>query len=484
MQARLSWLDESEKRSFVEEALGILERIGVELPGSAALPVLADLGAEVDEASGLVRLPPELVMRAVESCPRRVLMAGVSPEFDVVLDEGEPTRFCSSGCAAFVLDHETGVRRPSTLRDLQAATTLLDETSEVDVLWTTITASDVPPEHRELAVCYVALAEARKHVTLVDSPSHAEPLLRIMELLSGDAEAFRARPRFSTLLTVASPLRIDGALLDFHARIAERGAPIEVFTVPMAGATSPVTVAGTIVQGLAEFLAAATALQALAPGARLIMGVSGATMDMHTAGVSYASPEAALMNVACIELAHHLGMPTAVPGLSTDAKHVGAQAGYEKALKGLCTAGVGADVLSGGVGMIDSASTFFLPQVVIDAEVIDMIRRVLGSVATSRDEMMISMIERVGIGGDYLREKDTTRRLRAGEHFTPRISSRQAYDQWSAEGRDEQTRATDRMQELFAAREERGRPLQGDVLKELAAICGIGSDQARILQHW
>ncbi len=157
MRAHMTWLDEAEKLSFVDEALGILERVGVELKGSAALPVLADLGADVDQQTGVVRLPADLVRRSVGACPRRVLFAGAAPEHDVVLDEGEPAHFCSSGCAAFVLDHETGVRRPSTLTDLQAATILLDEVPEVDVLWTTITAGDVPVEVRELVVCYVVL---------------------------------------------------------------------------------------------------------------------------------------------------------------------------------------------------------------------------------------------------------------------------------------------------------------------------------------
>ena len=191
MRAHMTWLDEAEKQSFVAEALGILERVGVKLKGSAALPVLAELGADVDPLTGVVHLPSELVLRAVDACPRRVVFAGASPEHDVVLDDGEPALFCSSGCAAFVLDHETGVRRPSTLADLQAATILLDEVPEVDVMWTTITAADVPVEVRELVVCYVVLTEARKHVTLVDSPSQAEPLLRIMDVVSGDAEAFR-----------------------------------------------------------------------------------------------------------------------------------------------------------------------------------------------------------------------------------------------------------------------------------------------------
>jgi trimethylamine--corrinoid protein Co-methyltransferase len=251
----------------------------------------------------------------------------------------------------------------------------------------------------------------------------------------------------------------------------------------MAGATSPVTLAGTIAQGLAEFLAVATALQALAPGAPLVMGVSGATMDMRACGVSYAAPECALMNVACIELAHHLGVPAAVPGLATDAKAAGLQAGYEKALKGLATAGVGADVLSGGVGMIDSVNTLYLPQIVVDAEIAGMIRRILGEVDTRREEMLVDMIERVGIGGDFLKEKVTARRLRAGEHFAPVISSRQPYDQWVADGRDEVARARERMDALFAARAGRGRPLTDDMLAELAGVCGVTPEMTRTLGH-
>ncbi len=368
MRAHMTWLDEGEKRSFVEEALGILERVGVALKGSAALPVLADLGAAVDTATGVVRFPPDLVLRAVEACPRRVLFAGASPEYDVVLDEGEPAHFCSSGCAAFVLDHESGVKRPSTLTDLQAATILLDEVPEVDVLWTTITANDVPVEVRELVVCYVVLAEAHKHVTLVDCPSQVEPLLRIMDIVAGDAEAFRERPRFSTLLTVASPLRIDGPKLDFHAAVASRGVPVEVYTVPMAGATSPVTLAGTIIQGLAQFLAVATAMQARrAEPAR--HGRLGDHMDMRTCAIAYAAPERALMTVACIEVAHRLGVPAAVPGMATDAKYAGVQTGYEKAMKALATVGVGRRRAERRGGERSTASnTLYLPQIVMDAE--------------------------------------------------------------------------------------------------------------------
>lgn len=483
MRARMSWLDEAEKEALVAGALELLERVGIELRGSRALPVLAAQGATVDECAGVVRLPGELVRAALARCPRRVVMAGASPEHDVVLDDGEPAHFCSSGCAAFILDHETGERRHSTLADLQIATALLDETSAVDLLWTTITANDVPIEVRELVGYYTVLSETHKHVTFVDSPSRAEPVIRMMEVLAGSLDAFRERPRFSTLLTAASPLRIDGPLLDFHAQTAAHGAPVEVYTVPMAGATAPVTVAGTIVQSLAEVFGVITALQALAPGARVLVGTSGSIMDMRSAGISYAAPENTLMNAACVEVAHHVGLPAAVPGLATDAKEASIQAGYEKAIKGLVTAGVSADVISGGVGMIDSVNTLFLPQIVIDAEIVGMIRRVLGDVDLSREAMLLDMVERVGIGGDFLKEKETRTRLRAGEHFLPVISTRQSYDAWRVDGRREVARAAERMDALLAARAERAPAMDPQLRAELARLCEVAPEMVRELGH-
>lgn len=483
MRARMSWLDESEKYALVEAALGILERVGIEMKGSRALPLLAAQGAQVDHESGVVKLPPDLVRAALALCPRRVVMAGASADDDVILDDGQPTSFCSSGCGAFILDHETGQRRPSLLADVRAATILLDEAPVVDLIWTVLTPTDVPIETRELVGYYVALSESRKHVTFVDCPSRAETLTAMMPVLSGSYEAFAERPRFSTLMTVASPLRIDGLLLDLHGTVAAYGTPVKIYALPMAGATSPVTIAGTLVQGLAETLGAVTALQALAPGGRPIMALAGSTIDMRTAGFSYSSPEAMQLCTAGVELAHFLGLPASTPGLSTEGKEIGVQTGYEKALKGLATAAVEADVMSGGVGMIDTVNTLSLPEIVIDSEIVAMIKRMLAQVDLGESAMLTEMIARVGIGGDYLKEKETSRRLRAGEHFLAQISTRLGYEAWLADGRNERRRAIELMTRTLALRDELGPVLDDDRRAELARLCGVTADQARVLGH-
>jgi trimethylamine--corrinoid protein Co-methyltransferase len=483
MRTHMSWLSEAESDLVVEQALMLLERVGMCMAGSQGLSALAESGARVDAASGVVCFPAQMVLDAVAHTPRRVVMAGSAPEFDVVLDEGEPSHFCSSGCAAFTLDADTNERRPSTLADLRDATALLDETPDVDLLWTTVTANDVPIDVRELVGYYTVLGASHKHVVFVDCPSQADPIERMIPILAGDEASFRARPRFSTLLTAASPLKADGVLLDFHSRVAAWGVPVKVYTVPMAGATSPVTLAGTITQGIAELLGVTAALQTFAPGSRLIWGPSPTTMDPFSGGISYGSPEAALMGVACVEVAHRLGVPASAPGMATDAKYAALQTGFEKGTKGLLTVAAEADILSGGVGLIDAANTLHLPQIVTDGEMARVIRRLLAGIEVSTDTIMADMVERVGIGGTFLKEKETTRRLRAGEHLRTRVFTRAGFDAWQAAGRDESAVAREVMAEMLAAHAEREPPLTPEQRRELAAVCEVTGDVERALRR-
>ena len=473
MQQRSTWLSDAEKSLVVEEALALLERVGMRMTGSRALGALAAAGAQVDEASGVVRLPPQLVRDALEACPREVVLAGATPEQDVLLADGNGPHFCSSGCGAFVLDDDTGERRLSTLADLEKATGLLDASPEVDLIWTSVTANDVPLDVRERTTFYTMLTRSDKHVTFVDCPSQIEPLLRIAEIVCGDADAFRARPRFSTLLTAASPLQVDGDTLDFHIAAAAAGVPVKVYTIPMSGATAPISMASGITLAIAEFMGVNAAVQSVVPGAKLLFGASSNTMDMRAARVAYGAPESILMSAASIEVGHYVGVPVTVPGLGTDAKHPGVQAGYEKALRGLTSCAAGADILSGGVGMLDSVDLLHLPQIAIDTEIAGLIRRLLGGVEISHEEILGEMIRRVGIGGHFLAEKETRRRVRAGEQHRPLVSTRTSYDAWTAAGRDEVDVARQWVADTLAARADWRPALSADQLTALAGVCGV-----------
>lgn len=473
MRQRTTWTSAAERRLLIDEAMGVLSTTGVRITGSQRLDELRSAGANVDSVTGRVTFSESIVRAALEACPRSFVVAGATPGDDKPVGDESECYFCPSGCGAFTLDMDTGERRPSTLEDLRLATALLDELPEVDVMWTTVAANDVVSDRRELIEYGTVLLETSKHVVFVESPNDAAPLRELAIALAGDLEAFAQRPRFSTLLTVASPLQIDGRLLDVHAASAAIGAPVFVYTVPMAGGTAPITPAGTMVVALAEFFAAACALQALSPGARLVMGASPTILDMRTGAISYGACETGLMAVACTEVAHELGIPVSAPGMATEAKYAGPQAAFEKALKGLTLAAAGVDFQSGGVGQLDTANLLSLPQAVIDAEIVAMIRRLLADTEISIATAQREAIERVGPGGSFLAEKETRRRHRAGEYLTPVMATRQPYEAWRQDGRLEPDVARERVVELLARHEERQRPHDEATVAAIKEVCSL-----------
>ena len=473
MRQQSRWLSDAELELVTGSAFALLEDVGIGVAGGDSLEALAAAGALVDRERGVVRFPAELARASLASLPRSFTLGAATAELDVTLAEGEASRFCPGGCAAFVLDDETGVRRPSTLADLRAATAALDELAELDVVWTQVAANDLPLEGREMAEFGTVLLTTRKHVVLVESPADAGALRRLAEALAGDLTRFAARPRFSTLFTVASPLQMDGRLLDIHARTAAFGAPVFVYSVTMAGATAPVTAAGTIVQTIAEVAGAAIALALLAPGVRVVLGPSPTTLDMQTGQACYASAEAAAMTAACAEAVHHLGLPVICSGMATEAKHLGAQAGFEKALKGLTAVAAGADLISGGIGLIDTANTLYLPQIPVDGEVAARIRRMTGPFEVSQATILADRVAAVGIGGNFLGEDETRRRIHAGEHLRPVVSDRQAYEVWRGAGRTEVDLARARLRELLEAHERRGPWADAATTTAVRAACAL-----------
>jgi len=475
MRAQTTWLSDGEVNLITEQAVELLSTVGMRMKGSRVLPLLAERGARVEETTGVVHLPRELVQWALSQCPRTFTMAGATPAEDVVLGEGRGPHFCPSGCVAKTLDFRTGERRPSTLEDVRLVTGLLDELAELDLMWTQVSATDIADERRELAEYFVTISETSKHVTFVDCPSKVEPVVRLFEVLSGDLERFRERPRISTVVTAASPLQVEGPVLDTHVALAARGAPVEVYTMSIAGATSPVTLAGTVTQGVAEFLGIATALQVAAPGSRVVFCFGSGVLDMLQTTFSLGAVESALMAAAATEVGHHLGVPVLCPGLSTDAKYAGIQAGYEKALKTLAVCSAGPDIVTGW-GLIDSHNTMSLPQSVIDNEIAAMVRRLLGNVEISEATVAAATVEKVGPGGDFLAQKETARRIRSGEHYMPTIATRLSYEKWVEEGASEIKTASALVEKLLAKHAAKEPYLADDQLREMASICHVGDD--------
>jgi trimethylamine---corrinoid protein Co-methyltransferase len=474
VKCRVSWLSAAERDLIIESALAVLERVGMCMKGAGVLAALEDRGALVDHETGIVRMPEALVREALAALPETVSMAGATETQDILFDRRNGPHFNPSACIAKTLDFRTGEVRPSTLQDIREGSIVMDATPEIDLMWTFVTANDVPAELRGLLEYYAYLTNTAKPLVLVDCPGQIEPVRRIMEVLGDGLDGFRRRPRLGLVCAIRAPLEVNDHLLDVTCDLARLGAPVFAYSMGLVGATSPVTIAGTLAQMWAELLGLVTAVQVAAPGASVVACCGPGILDMRTSAVSLGSPENTLMGVASVEVGHHLGLPVHNPGLSTDAKHLGMQAGYEKGMKVLPAALAGVDLVSGGFGALDSSSVWTLPMVPIDAEVARLVKRIVAGAEIAPETVMLDVIERVGVGGNYLREKVTRERVRAGEHFSPVVGSRLPFEQWIVEGRREVDEARDIVERALTAREAQGDGslLSGDQLTALAEVCG------------
>jgi trimethylamine--corrinoid protein Co-methyltransferase len=478
VQLGLTVIDDAERDLIIDSALRILQRVGMRMKAPPVMGLMKDAGADVDRDAGVVHMSEDLVRSALATLPERLLIAGAAPELDRVLDRRSGPFFNPAGYMAKTLDHRTGAVRPSTLRDVREGSLVMDATPEIDLMWTFATANDVPAEQRQLREYHAYLTHTSKPLVLVDRPTDFGAVTSIMDVLGDGLEGFRRRPRLGLLCAARAPLGVNGALMDAACEFARLGGPIWAFTMPMAGATSPVTLAGTLAVMWAEMLGMVTVIQTAAPGAAILACCGPGILDMRAASMSLGSVENTLLGAASVTIGHHLGLPVHNSALASDAKHPGVQAGYEKGLKAVTAALAGADQLGGGFGALESSSLFHLPMVPIDAEIAAMVRRLAGHTRIDDETIMTAAIERVGVGGSYLKERITRDRVRAGEHFYPSIGSRLSYDQWIAEGRMEPDVARDKVEEILAAHDAQPDPtavsrLSDAQLTALADICDV-----------
>ena len=294
----------------LDEALGLLERHGMRFGRGDALEALAQAGARVDRETGVARIPSALVEDALSRCPREFVLGGAAPEYDCLIEDGVPHHLNSAN-PPIILDHRTGERRAATMRDLSEATSILDATPTASIVWALVSTTDCPVERWELTDLSTMLAHTRKHVSCdVDGPWQVPSIVRMAETAGGD---LRTRPRVSVVCCTASPLQVHPELLDASTDLAAAGIPVVVMSMPIAGGTAPITVAGSVTVGVAEILGTITAIKLRAPEAKLFFSMVPGLLDMRQTTFAYGGLEAHLQAALAVEIGHDLGLPVHGP---------------------------------------------------------------------------------------------------------------------------------------------------------------------------
>jgi trimethylamine--corrinoid protein Co-methyltransferase len=295
--------------------LEVLERVGVFVEDDVPLDIYSDGGCIVDSETHNVRIPASIVEDAIRSAPANVFTAGRDPKDDRVLAPGR-TGFINFCEGVKYNDPYTGENRDPLKKDVADCARLVDAMSEIDGYDSAIAAADVPTETYALHGVEAALLNTTKSVGCeATNKWEARKCIELAAIVAGGEDKLRERPLVYFCECPVSPLKITRDAAEVIMGAARHGIPNNVTSMAMSGASSPVTLAGTLVTHNCEVLASLTLAQLTERGAPTIYGSSTTAMDLRFAAASVGSPELGLISAGVAQLAQRYLLPSFVAGL-------------------------------------------------------------------------------------------------------------------------------------------------------------------------
>ncbi len=474
LRSRLTVLSQDEIEAIHAATLDVLNRVGVNVREARAMRLLTEAGAMRGDGQERVRIPESLVMEAVRGTPKRWTWHAREASKSLRIGEGGPTRLGPGSSCTKVIDFATGRPRVPTLRDADDLVRLMDALPLVDIDYTPVTllGQEDAPRYRETSTLVRDLQNTSK---VLVGPSFngrmARDGLEIAALLAGGEDALRKTPMLAGYCDPVGPLTHDRMMTETILEYAMMGQPVFVMCLDLAGASSPASLAGTLVQQNAEILSGVLIAYLANPAAPVVYGSVSGTMDMKAGNAAVGGPEFGLLSVASVQIAHYYGISCSVGGQS-DAKVHDAQAAFEKGASLVAAMLAGADFVDLFFGSFEGFNATSPEQVILDHEIAGYARRYAEGIVVDPSHLSRDLIEAVGPGGTYLKNtralRDTMSRVTT-EWYQPQLFDRRASD-GNGSGSTQTVLGAAHEAGLRILREHRPTPLDRTILDEANAI--------------
>jgi len=456
-------LSDSDIRDIHNATLEVLDEVGVRIDYKPALDLMADCGCRIDFPSRIARVPEHVLKKFLDMAPSSFTLCGKTPEFDINVDTRNIYTIGGSS-ALFVLDLD-GCRRPANVNDLAELTRLQDALENLHIMHAIVIPQDIEQEGFDRILFSTVMRNtSRNYYSQGMGAQSIRDQIEMASAVSGSTENFRKRPLFSIVVCLTSPLIQSEMRVEELMESAKHGIPLYIEADAQAGATSPITLAGTLVQQNANILCGIALAQMVNPGTPCIYAIASGIMDMSTGNYSGGSPETTLIHAASAQVAHYYNLPFQ-GGTGIDATIPDAQAGYERALQVLGCALSGTNFIHLSVGMMEQMLLASYEQCVIDNEIIGAALHIARGIEVNRDTLAVKIIKEVGPGGHYLDHEHTLRNFTEVNWF-PKLTNRRKWDSWmEAGGRDMRQRANEMARKIL--KEHHPQHLPEDVAREV-----------------
>ena len=441
IHARIDLLSAEEIERIHSATLTVLADTGCRLPHKKILHRLQEVGAEVDFATAVVKLPPDLVEKAMAS-----LTVGGRLAAEDRFSKGTWTSVRAFPCnEALIIDYQAGSRRQGTVADVVKGIVLCNELSHIERLMPLVVPTDVPACLADLYGYYLCALYAKKpHGVFILSPESARGIIRMAEI-----RAAGERPEVSYLLEPNGALSYDDFSLEMATLFAEAGHGFTLAPMAMAGLDAPVTLAGTLVMQNAYNL--------IGNVIAYLWGVPGCwagtahTLDMRSGLCSFGSPNQILIGLAALQIGNWYGFDEVYTNVAlTDACSPDFQGGFEKGASAMALLLAGAKLGAQGIVGADQGTSF--EQLVIDNEWAMALDHVFShGLEVNEETLGVQTIKRVGILGNFLADEHTIAHMRQ-THSPSTIFYQGSWEAWRARGgKDVYARAHEKVEQILAA---------------------------------
>jgi len=430
---KIEFLSRETIEQIIDEAYELLEKVGVFVENEEALKLLSEAGQKIDRTRSRVFISRVLVEKCLATCPSEINLYDFSGTKEYLVGRDE-IHFNPGSTAIKILDSETLKEREPQTPDLVRLYQLVETLDNFDFQSTALVSSDVPKEIADIYRLYLGLLFSQKpFVTGIFRLESLKPMLDLLLAVRGDKKSLAEKPLAIFDACPSPPLKWSRLTAQSLIECSRLGVPSELIPMGMTGATSPVTLAGTLVQQVAENLSGVVISQLAKPGAPVILGGSPASFDMRKGTTPMGAVETMMIDCACAQIGKYLNLPThAYMGLS-DSKLVDAQAGLETSMGATLAGLAGVNVIS-GPGMLDFESTQSLEKLVIDNDICGQVRRMVRGIKLQEKPLAIHLFQEIGADFNFL-VLPHTRKWYREEHYFGSVVDRDVYDTWVSLGR-------------------------------------------------
>ena len=441
--APMEVLSTDQLEAIHQTSMRILEEVGIELMSARARETLRSIGAEVDDATGTVRMDRGLVAEALASAPSSFTLTPRNPDRQITLG-GNHINFGLVAGPPNVHDCERG-RRAGNYRDYCDFIRLAQHFNAIHVIGNQVCAPvELPANSRHLDTYRANLlySDLAYHCTAIGA-GRALDGIRMMAIARGvTLEQMAASPGVMTIISVNSPRRFDEAMTEGLIAMATHGQPVVVTPFTLMGAMAPVSMAAALAQQNAEALFGIVLAQAVRPGTPVMYGAFTSNVDMRSGAPAFGTPENAKANIASGQLARRYHLPYRTSNASAS-NAADAQGAYETEMS-LWGAILGhGNLVYHAAGWQEGGLTASFEKLVLDVEMLQLMMEFLKPIVVDEAELGFDAIRRVRSGGHFFGEPHTMERY---EHafYQPLVSNWQNYENWELAGAKNATaRATE-----------------------------------------